>query len=298
MGVTFFYHASPRAAVCAQAQVRLGGRLSGTDHDGLSTDLFVQRELLGPSGAVPATVEAHASALRFMVRGTCPFASKYEAAALKRRGACVSLDACPPPSSAASQVATICSPLLLNLPRAKVASVRFTYFTTMRADASVRACQRVHACANGTPLLSFKALNFIAFEVSYVLPLPHRQVASRSEVDGNVYFNVMVLQQQCCLDPAKLPGSGGDVCWEDWRRWLVSPRADGAAGAATAGQRRAWRYWLERCAMALGHGPPTGLYDADVRRRFRDMVGSTAGGEGGPAGGVAAGIARPRSRAI
>ena len=125
------------------------------------------------------------------------------------------------------------------------------------------------------------------------------------QVDGLVYVNVMVLQQASSLDPNRLPhlaapDEGGDggaaagaAAWDDWRAWLVPPgvcgsgpvgsglTGGGAPTAATAHQRRAWRYWLERCAMALGHGPPTGLYDPAVRRRFRTMMGDEDHGGAG-----------------
>ena len=45
------------------------------------------------------------------------------------------------------------------------------------------------------------------------------------------------------------------------------------AARRAALQRRTWRYWLERSAAAMGHGPPTGLYDPAVRRRFNALIG-------------------------
>ena len=63
--------------------------------------------------------------------------------------------------------------------------------------------------------------------------------------------------------------------WGQWRRWMRRPGGDddddGEERVAVL-QRRAWRYWLERTVAALGHGPPTGLYDAAVRARFKTFM--------------------------
>jgi hypothetical protein len=127
------------------------------------------------------------------------------------------------------------------------------------------------------------------------------QVACRSDADGCVYFNALVLLQQACFDPRKLPldapaaasglrgggagAVGGAASWDEWRVWMVPPGGPtdvnstgvgaSANGVATAAQRRCWLYWLERSAAALGHGPPTGLYDPIVRRRFKALVGDS-----------------------
>jgi hypothetical protein len=115
-------------------------------------------------------------------------------------------------------------------------------------------------------------------------------VAAKSEVDGRTYFNVMVLQQQQCVDIARLlplvSRVGGDakVSLGDWGSWIRStaPQATNEEGGRSessdtsqlpALHRRIWRYWLERCAMALDHGPPTGLYNHSVRRRFKVFMG-------------------------
>jgi len=130
------------------------------------------------------------------------------------------------------------------------------------------------------------------------------QVACRSETDGLVYFNALVLQQQACFDPLKVPldnktsttTRSAASSWDDWRTWMVPPEPrstspirdeelfDNSNGShvlqsdyqrqplATATQRRCWLYWLERTAMVLDHGPPTGLYNKGVRQRFKAMM--------------------------
>jgi len=191
----------------AVTQLALRSRVAVSGEREGVAELFVQKEHLAPDGvSVPPQVSAVGTALRFIVH-------------------------------------TCCGPKLLNLPAAKLSQVRFTYFATMRADASV---------------------------------------AATSEVDGCTYFNAMVLQQQQCVDVATLlplvvgSGDAAEVSWNEWRGWIRSTTPQAAIGEAGSGlealQRRTWRYWLERCAMALGHGPPTGLYDASVRRRFKAFM--------------------------
>ena len=60
--------------------------------------------------------------------------------------------------------------------------------------------------------------------------------------------------------------------WRNWRCWMRGSSTDEIEIARL--QRRIWRYWLERAAAVLGHGPPTGLYDAEVRGRFQTFLGS------------------------
>ena len=213
------------ATLTTTVPLALLGRGGGRRGDGV---LHVQRELLGRDGALASKVAALAGALRFIVF-TC-----------------------------AARLLLIGEGNGTVLPLSRV---KFTYFATMRADASV---------------------------------------VKLSERDGFVYFNVMVLQQQRCVDVSRTPpgiagGGGGGVgrgiSWGDWRQWLHPPPEAQAAGsryqsaavlwpsntgAAPASveqlQRRTWRYWLERTAAALGHGPPTGLYNAAVRERFSAFV--------------------------
>ena len=183
----------------------------GAGGGGAGAVLHVQKELLSSSGGLPPGVDALANALRFLVH-TCVTELLIGGGGGGGR---------------------------LKVPLSRV---RFTYFATMRADASV---------------------------------------AKLSEKDGCVYFNVMVLQQQQCVDASRTPGGaaaqGGAVArdWGQWRRWMRRPGGDddddGEERVAVL-QRRAWRYWLERTAAALGHGPPTGLYDAAVRARFKTFM--------------------------
>jgi hypothetical protein len=60
---------------------------------------------------------------------------------------------------------------------------------------------------------------------------------------------------------ARLDEDSDVMMVEAWQTWMVEKC-----------QRRTWRYWLERTAMALKHGPPTGLYNSDVRKRFNTMM--------------------------
>ena len=124
-----------------------------------------------------------------------------------------------------------------------LAKVKLTYFTTMRADVSV---------------------------------------AHRGS-DGCVYFNVMVLQQQGCIDAAALPAAATGAStgepepgWQNWRQWMQPPRELDLQVSPAVMQRRTWRYWLERAAAALGHRAPAGLYDAQVRARFKAFMGDSA----------------------
>ena len=129
------------------------------------------------------------------------------------------------------------------------------------------------------------------------------QVACRSETDGFVYFNALVLQQQACFDPLRIPLDDDDsniqdtnrnnasttrraaASWDEWRTWMVPPHSSNTRGSdfgdhgsgfqracATPTQRRCWLYWLERTAMVMNHGPPTGLYDKGVRQRFKAVM--------------------------
>lgn len=96
------------------------------------------------------------------------------------------------------------------------------------------------------------------------------QVISKSEEDGNYYVNAMVLHQQQAIDTdvilkiinessqSKELGKEDMSVWQSWIHYKS--------------QRRIWRYWLERLAISLKHGPPTGLYNAKVRQRFKTMM--------------------------
>eukprot|EP00041_Stephanoeca_diplocostata_P024098 m.603304 g.603304 ORF g.603304 m.603304 type:complete len:217 (-) comp22452_c3_seq18:1743-2393(-) len=86
------------------------------------------------------------------------------------------------------------------------------------------------------------------FEVYYMTTMrADVSVCSRSKVNGKLYFNLLVFQQQQALDE-----SGN----------LLSPK-------------RIWTYWLQRTAIALGvsddehRSKPTGLYDPDIRQAFQ-----------------------------
>ena len=87
-----------------------GGGFAGAD--AVSADLYVQKELMGSTAAGEGVTEGGAPAP--------PAAADANAAALRYL------------------VATVCGPRLLDMPPSALASVRFTYFATMRADASVR----------------------------------------------------------------------------------------------------------------------------------------------------------------
>ena len=101
-----------------------------------------------------------------------------------------------------------------------------------------------------------------------------------------MYFNVLVLQQQHTVLLSALPkpanGEGlavSTAAWRaSWRNWMCAPPEHEKAAAEV--QRRTWRYWLERCAAVLGHGPPTGLYNNAVRARFRAMMQEEGSGRG------------------
>ena len=68
-------------------------------------------------------------------------------------------------------------------------------------------------------------------------------VCQRSQADGFIYINVMVFQQQDAYDSRTLEITGG---------------------------RRVWQYWLQRVAMvSVKEGRPTGLYDPEIRHKFR-----------------------------
>lgn len=73
-----------------------------------------------------------------------------------------------------------------------------------------------------------------------------KAVASRSEVDGFMYFNLLSFQQQ--------------QSYKDGQ--LTQPK-------------RTLLYWLQRTAMILPQGPeqkPTGLYDPEIRARFKTVL--------------------------
>ena len=79
-------------------------------------------------------------------------------------------------------------------------------------------------------------------------------VASVSSKDSKVYFNVAILQQSECVDVAAMAAGRG---------WFKGTPAQ---------RKRVWKYWLQRAAMVLEHGPPVGLYDQGVRARFAVLL--------------------------
>ena len=119
-----------------------------------------------------------------------------------------------------------------------------------------------------THVLPFISLDSVVF---YYMPTLRADatVCTRSSKDGRIYVNVLVLQQQQGCEQAS-----------------CEPKR----------LRRVWRYWTQRLAMADngdvsavplsaraaadsttnsgggGRVRPTGLYDADVRRRFNALA--------------------------
>ena len=98
-------------------------------------------------------------------------------------------------------------------------------------------------------------------------------------------ITALTATQQGCIDAAALPtaatgASAGEPKpepgWQNWRQWMQPPRELDLQVPPAVMQRRTWRYWLERTAAALGHRAPAGLYDAQVRARFKAFMGDSA----------------------
>lgn len=78
-------------------------------------------------------------------------------------------------------------------------------------------------------------------------------VCSRSSIDGKLYFNLIVFQQQQAFDPSR--------------------------GELVRDIKRTWQYWVQRAATAVAVSAegdskrqPTGLYDKAVRARFKSLA--------------------------
>mmetsp|Transcript_45418 Transcript_45418/g.58230 ORF Transcript_45418/g.58230 Transcript_45418/m.58230 type:complete len:108 (+) Transcript_45418:1096-1419(+) len=94
----------------------------------------------------------------------------------------------------------------------------------------------------------------------------HQQQAIKTDVILQSFTEIE--QQPLEIDPLNPTGhmtqqetNSSHSILKQWRVWLKEDS-----------QRRIWRYWLERTAMIMGHGPPTGLYNPSVRARFKRFM--------------------------